>query len=294
MASPLLYSKKALSIEEQIKYLQSKNVIITNEQYAISILKRINYYRLKGYMLPFKKSDNSYEEINFYDLATLLRVDQLLRSLILKYTEHIEIKLRTFIVRALTKKHNSKGLEYLDPTYFNNFNRHKEFIDKLQKDFQNSDELYAHHYINNYDKYPIWVCIDILSFGSVSKLYGCLNSETQNEISSYYSNNIHRKRLKSYLFSLTYLRNKCAHFNRIYYKQFIKFPMRTEWFIEFGISPRNNKLFPQFVIMKDLCVDNLIWKNVLTELESIIENYKHVINLNHIGFPENWKDILTF
>lgn len=46
--------KEAKSFKEQIEILKSRNIIIENDDFVINILKRVNYYRLRAYMLIHK------------------------------------------------------------------------------------------------------------------------------------------------------------------------------------------------------------------------------------------------
>lgn len=41
--------------EQQIQKLKDKNIIVSDDTIALELLKSVNYYRLKGYLLPFLK-----------------------------------------------------------------------------------------------------------------------------------------------------------------------------------------------------------------------------------------------
>ncbi len=47
--------KKFKTIDEQIEHLKRKNIEISNDSYAHELLSSVNYYRLMGYALRFKK-----------------------------------------------------------------------------------------------------------------------------------------------------------------------------------------------------------------------------------------------
>lgn len=34
------------------------------------------------------------------------------------------------------------------------------------------------------------------------------------------------------------------------------------------------------------------WNNTLTNIEALFEQYQNYININLLGFPENWREIL--
>lgn len=39
--------------QQQIQKLKNKNIVITDASVAQELLQKVNYYRLKGYLLPF-------------------------------------------------------------------------------------------------------------------------------------------------------------------------------------------------------------------------------------------------
>lgn len=47
--------KKPLSFEDQLQKLKDHGVVISDESAAVRILKAVNYYRLTGYALQFRK-----------------------------------------------------------------------------------------------------------------------------------------------------------------------------------------------------------------------------------------------
>jgi len=54
--------KPPATYKEMIEILRSRGLVIENDNKAIGILKRINYYRLTGYLLPFKINEEKYND----------------------------------------------------------------------------------------------------------------------------------------------------------------------------------------------------------------------------------------
>ncbi|MCL1911873.1 MAG: hypothetical protein FWG13_06685, partial [Leptospirales bacterium] len=52
--------KPSTTYQQQLEKLRSRGCIIRDEDYAIDVLSKINYYRLTAYFLPFKQSGESY------------------------------------------------------------------------------------------------------------------------------------------------------------------------------------------------------------------------------------------
>ncbi len=55
-----LFTKPPTTFEEQLSILRSRNLIVEDEEFALSVLRRLNYYRFTGYLLPFKANKNTY------------------------------------------------------------------------------------------------------------------------------------------------------------------------------------------------------------------------------------------
>lgn len=115
--------KRAIDIQQQIKTLEDKGIVVDDVDYATQILSRINYYRILGYVLPFKEKLKHGEKVKFKKIVRVLMFDQRLRNLMLKYIEHVEISLRTFIVRCLAFKENGDGMAYRNPAFYRNRER---------------------------------------------------------------------------------------------------------------------------------------------------------------------------
>ena len=57
----------------------------------------------------------------------------------------------------------------------------------------------------------------------------------------------------------------------------------------------DNTLFSQIYILKQLYPEKQRWaEKSVSSLKSIIEKYSNSIELDHIGFPENWEELLVY
>ena len=136
--------------------------------------------------------------------------------------------------------------------------------------------------------FPIWVIIEFFSMGMLSYLYADLKSPDQKQIARelYHTSSVC---LKSWLRCLTDLRNRCAHYSRIYYWSFPALPRMPK---NVSFKP-NRKLFSQILTLKFLYPDKNEWKSrIMTELRALMEEYGDDISLSHIGFPENWDEMI--
>lgn len=157
------------------------------------------------------------------------------------------------------------------------------------KDKENSRTLVVKHHNEQYDgKFPIWVMIEFFSMGMLSYFYNDLKTADQKQLAKeLYGTSA--ACLMSWLRCLTDLRNRCAHYSRLYYWMFPAMPK-----IPKGMSfTADRKLFTQIFMLKCLYPNAVKWNaGVVTEIETLIEVFQEDISLKHLGFPSDWKDLL--
>ncbi|QVJ96508.1 Abi family protein [Mycoplasma mycoides subsp. capri] len=239
-------SKEFKTFEEQIEILKSRGLIIKDEQKAIEILKQENYYNIvNGYKDLFLKNtlndkeDVFIENTTFDELYSLFLFDRELRSILLKYILIFERDFKTIIAYNFSKKYNNDNRidSYLYPeNYKDNYIEVLEFISIVNKTIVAKSEKtdYIKHYINQYGHIPLWIVVNILSFGNMVYMFRILKDEDKNKIMLFYVNRFlqqHNKKTDlwfredsfiSLLKILNIVRNVCAHEERMYNKKFFR------------------------------------------------------------------------
>ncbi len=236
------YIKTPSSVEEQITILESRGLIITDKQKSINILKEIGYYRFSGYTLFFEEVDGSnkrthkfYKDTKFNDIYKLYFLDKKLRQSIFNIVTELEIYFKSKIIDSLSTLTNNTFVLY-DKSIINdsnqgNITKYNNLLNSLNSYITKSDETFIKHYQKWYKEYPqlpIWMSIELMTFGGVSTLYSILKPEYTKSI-RIESGKIGHKDLLSWLHSITYIRNLCAHNCRIFNRKI-------------AISPRLDKL----------------------------------------------------
>src|SRR5689334_25040611 len=110
------YQKPWLPVSEQIERLAKRGVDIGDWDETSSLLNAVGYYRLTGYLYPFRSSewvagpdgrdalvilDDYQAGTSIAAAAALIDFDRQLRMLVLDGTERIEVSLRTSIGHLL-------------------------------------------------------------------------------------------------------------------------------------------------------------------------------------------------
>lgn len=282
--------KPPLTIEEQIALLKERGLMIDDEDYAKKFLTHVSYYRLSGYTLSLRKNDIFNKGATFQLVCRLYEFDQKLRYMLLSVIETIEISFRTQIANHLGLKYGPLG--YLESSYFKDSSYHQQLMGEFEKQVEKNKEkeLFVRHHIEKYNRqFPIWVAIEIFSFGMLSRLFKIMKREDQKAISCKYYNSSPYY-IESWLHALVNLRNICAHYGRIYNRTFTITPKLDKEGKELGI--KNNKLFAFIFIIKRLQTTRSKWTTFLTNLEALVKEYRKDIELSLLGFPEKWYEIL--
>ena len=284
-------TKPATTFPEQVKLLEGRGLIIDDENLCLAFLQNVNYYRFSAYLLPYRKDGMYKEGTSFHQVRRIYDFDARLRSLLFRIIEVIEIYLRTQF--AYYFAHHYKPMGYVEADNYSERHNHEEFMKHVTRCInENRNTLIVkHHYLKYNGKLPIWVAIEFFSMGMLSRFYSDMKPQDRKElmrICGYYSVPV----MLSWLKCLTELRNKCAHYSRLYFWNFISAPKIPKE-KELGYNKVNpGCLFNQIVMLKEMCPSKSEWDLFKADLISLIDRYSNSIQLSHIGFPDDWISIL--
>ena len=292
--------KPALTYEEQLTRLKDEhNLLIDDDDKAIGILKQVNYYRLSGYGLGLTKPDDKekyVEGITLEHIFRLYQFDSALRNLLIHVIEHIEIRLRAQLSNHLALKYGSEG--YTDPHNFraqknkNGTFVHDIILDNFAKECEHQKNApFVKHHMNKYGgHFPLWVAVELFTFGNLSSLYSIMLKEDQKAVAALYDTEA--QYLGSWILALVEVRNICAHYSRLYNMPLKQTPFLYSEYKKYrGGSP--NKLFPVLLVIKRMLMNNEPWGSFETKLEALMEEYDDVVVLPYIEFPPEWKEVLS-
>ena len=281
------YNKPFLEISEQINLLEERGLIIKDRVAASFFLKHINYYHLSIYFKAFQNDFNLFlGEIRFEDIFNIYDFDRKLRLLFLDVIERIEISLKSFLSYEITKSRQNI-FWYFNKDNFENFDNIERQLEKTLT----SKEIYLEHYYKkyNYPQYPpAWMFFESLSFGDCSRLLNDLKIQDKLLI----INNYGFRRIKAikFFYYLSHLRNCCAHYSRVWDKNFIiKVNKKIESKDLFNYT-NSSSLFAYTIIIQIFIKKISPTSDWLDKLESLIKN--HNIEIRRVGFPENWREKL--
>ena len=279
--------KPPTTYDEQLQILRQRGVQFKNEDYCRSILASISYYRMTAYLLPFKDKDGSYGGVTFERVYHIYEFDRKLRRILFSALEEIEVLLRAQVAYFHAHKYGAEG--YLKPENFSSKHNADKFAENLKREISsNRTVLFVKHHIEQYNgRFPIWVIMELFSFGMLSRFFGDLKLADQ-KILARTLYHTQPKNICSWLRCCTDLRNICAHYGRLYYRIFPATPAG------FDLKPAQQcRLWGAVLAVRALYPDTQKWNTeFLSAMNALFEEYADDINLYHLAFPHNWIDQL--
>lgn len=320
-----IYMKEFKSIDKQIDLLKNRGLKFKDEKFARNMLLQNNYYNIiNGYKDLFIKphtKDIFLDGTSFEEIFALYNFDKSLKEIYLEYILKIENNIKSMIAYYFSENHGNDN--YLKLNNFENFNDiHSVTLEKKQKRIKNIQELisiinkeiaktidtkdYMQHYMLNYGFVPLWVVVNILSFGQISKFFELMKQKERILISRHYC--IDNNDLVQFIKILAYFRNLCAHDDRIYNAKVPKYLYIPDTFIHqtLGIEKVNgmynkgkNDLFALTIVLWKLLdlQDSINFYTKLHQnikkLESELKTIRVEDVLNKMNFPNNWERIIS-
>lgn len=247
------YEKPWLPIDDQIDRLIAHGIEVDDRARAAAVLQAVGYYRLTGYLYPFRRSEPRTDDdgrgrvqvLSGYQPGTTLRhaeeiidFDRRLRMLVMDGVERIEVAVRMRIGYVLGRR---SVFAYEDPACFTEAftaqttdarapeaSKHVQWLQRVNARKAGSDEQFVEHFRIKYDdRMPVWALTEILELGHLSVLYRGLQQQDAEEIALAFGVPT-KKLMASWLASLNYVRNVAAHHARLFNRKLQNAPSRPK------------------------------------------------------------------
>lgn len=239
-------SKKCWAdIQTQVDKFGSRGLSLASAEYSElrKILRTQNYYRFSGYFKQFYKPGEEKFELgaNFCDLVFVYEQDNLLRKHLYEGLRDIELLLRTQIAYILCQ-HDPAGTAYLQRKSYYPILSHKreipaggssltrwqekyDFWERTRKSLEKSieqvlkrknPEAFIKRFTDKNENIPLWVMVEALSFGDLSKLLDVWKEEEEIFRIADYLGFTSAEELRRATGNMSYLRNIVAHHGRLW------------------------------------------------------------------------------
>ena len=298
------YPKQILTISQQVQSYIDAGMTINSKEYVEDKLKSIGFYRLRGYSFQlYDKNAKKYVAgTKFEDIIKLYQFDQNLSNLIFSMISKIEVALRVRLVEALLTYGDALILQ--DSSIFKNKKIYWQNMSKIASEIARSNDVFIRHNFDNHDgEVPVWAAVEVLSFGTLSKIIKNLKTGTGSAYAILADNykyiskkeNIvkpSQKMFSSWVQTVAVLRNMCSHNSRVYNRTIHTRPEILD--IDRVVpSPAHNGLYQILLAMKYLRPSDTEWMKFVNDLENLISDNNNVISLAAMNMPIDWKEHLT-
>ena len=291
------YTKPAVKLSDQVSLLQSRGLIIEDEDLASSFLSNVSYYRLRAYTYPYqnnKKTDHPFKEgVRLEDVMALYNFDRKLRILVFDAMERIEIAVRTQIIYQWSITNGSHW--HLESHLFRNQGIHAENLTSLQKEVDRSKETFIDHYLKKYTEPPqppAWMSLEVTSIGLLSKFFKLLKRGSQKKKVVQHFGVYDIELFETWLRCFSEIRNICAHHGRLWNRR-----MTTH--IEFPLKPiypfiKNTNVLPYKVYAALTCMSYVL--DIIHPESDFKGKVREILGtcprgqLKEMGVPKNWQE----
>lgn len=307
--------KPWLNFSKQLEVLSNNGLAIGKEEKALEYLERLGYYRLSGYLYPFRQLAPTLEVNNkasrlsqFRELAEfstaidLYIFDKKLRILVLDALERIEMAVRVDIAYLLGSKdplahkkpdllHGHFSKQIKTRGFAKGKTQHQIWLEKYKSLlFRARKEPFVEHHQQVYGDLPIWVAIEVWDFGLMSKMYAGMKQADQNIIAKKYGARNGRE-LADWLRSFNFIRNVSAHHSRLWNINILERSPVPSYLAAHNLN--NSKPFLYFCLMKQMlskiCPNSLWWNRFIALTEKFPNDPSKSIKLEDFGLVRGWK-----
>lgn len=244
------YEKQPLLLEQQADQLIARG-LIADRQSLINRLCAVNYYRLTGYLHPFRILDASGKPTDQFatgtDLNTVWRrynFDRRLRILLLDAIERIEVSVRTKFIYHFVHAHGPFG--YLDARNLPGFKQNSwlmrmwynmqtllkrkriyptdytQWLNKVRREKNRVSETFAKEFAKKYgdshDYLPLWMACELMTCETTQQFIKAVDKKIVQTVASEFG--FPDEQLLSWTKAIFSLRNSCAHHARIWNRVF--------------------------------------------------------------------------
>jgi abortive infection bacteriophage resistance protein len=287
------YPKQIQTFANQIGILKQRGMTFADEAAAEAWLHRVSYYRMSGYWYPLlaDRVNHTFKPgATFEQAVSLYEFDSRLRELVFRNIGRIEVAVRTQMAYVMSMAKG--GTWFADASLFNNTAQHAKTLQSITDEYHRSDEQFVRSFKRKYSDPlpPSWMTLEVTSFGTMSILYQYLKPGIpKRDVAAVFG--VSDTVFASWLHTLVYVRNICAHHARLWNRTLGVRPLMPRHprntFIAQPATGTQRVYFVLAIIRYWLNVINP--QNTLThDLQLLFSKFPSV-HAGALGFPQNWE-----
>jgi abortive infection bacteriophage resistance protein len=290
------YAKPWLTLDQQATLLIERGLAGDPEQIK-TCLAAVNYYRLSGYLYPFRNSDDSFRPGTTFETVWNRYVfDRHLRLLVMDAIERIEVAVRSQLAYHHAQQHGPFGYAD-DPTSLMGLlpAKRQDFLQRVQEETDRSHETFVAHFRDKYGDchpyLPVWMATEVMAFGTVLTFFRGAPHPVKRGVASLFG--VPDRVFDSWLLTLNTVRNICAHHGRLWNRVLGNQPMIPrqfkfpDWHRPYSVP--SERVFAILTICRYSLTRVAPQSRWSRRFVALLEAYPH-IPIREMGFPENWRE----
>lgn len=288
------YSKVSLTYEQQADQLLKRG-LIADRDVMVERLIMVNYYRLSGYLYPFRGPDDNYEKGTTLEMVwRRYTFDRQLRFLVMDGIERVEVSVRSALVYE--HAHHFGPFGYTVPAQLPNLSSADfgRLLTDIYRETDRSKEVFVRHFKKKYgDQHgwpPIWMAAELMTLGTTLSFFRGVPASIKTSVARRY--NQPEEVFESWLRALNVTRNICAHHARLWNRVLgvsPKIPKKhknPEWHTPETIV--NDRAFAILTVLRYLLRTIAPQSQWPQRLQVLLNDYPD-IPVEQMGFPSNWR-----
>lgn len=258
---------------------------------SLYIMGRIGYSHASEYFRDFLADS----EPSMWSVHQAILLDRSMQSTVLEYIGLFELQFRVQYAYHLSQE--AGAFAHRDPSNFKNREYFDGFLDDYKREFNRqlaNRNARAIAGANQYGDAPIWQAVEFMTFGTLSKLYKNTRSKAV-RIAVADSFGVDYETLVSWMRTISYVRNRCAHFGKLLGTKLIAMPRKIG-----GISLSNSNPFYVVLMLEKLLsapsyftddMSLMYTVSLVRDVSETICNFPFDIAMKYI--PLNWRALVT-
>lgn len=309
----LHYNKPPLALDELVGRLSDRGLQIPDPDKVGRYLRRIGYYRLSPYTIPFQQGQPDHlfrEGATFDNVLDLYVFDRALRLLVMDALERIEVAVRAALTDHMSTTYDDPHW-YMGATHFQDTGKHAGLLriirdtcnDRLSGSPDAGEDSLVHrsaleHYLTTYgspELPPSWLMMETLTIGQLTSMYRNLNRRSDRTAVAA-SIGLTARVLESWLKTYVRVRNICAHHGRLWNVGLGVYPAiptspAISWLKGTTALPERSRkrLYPVLVSLQSVLDSVSPYSSWARRLHELVEA-RPAMNLAGMGIPARWAE----
>lgn len=255
------------------------------------LIRRIGFAHVESYLRAF--STKAVPSLRLVHQAILF--DRRFQSILLKYIGLFELQFRAQYSQALAE--SGGAFAHRDGTNFKSPKHFSEFLGDYQRELNrqlNSGNGHVSRIVREYGELPVWDAVEVMSFGTLSKAYKNTRSKAVRfRVSDSFG--VRYEALESWMQSIAFARNRCAHFGRLIGTTLAAPPRKLS-----GIALSNQHPFYLVLVLEKLLNTDAGFTDdtslmyslgLLRDVGNLISETPAEVTMEYM--PPNWKSMMT-